>query len=193
MNKLVKTLLVAMLAVGILSGCGSKASDKKDMPKEDNKTEASQSESGKSEGTEEKKFVEKDGILVYTDTKNSPFDESGLEIQIKKGEKGSAKFIVTDKEGKATVDYYIFDYDKNHVEKHYYVSAMGTEFYYYYDLDKKALVKIEDGEHKDSTEKTKSSKRWDKAVASIDEEVKALEKYYEDQYKMTIKEAVVGK
>lgn len=158
-----------------------------------NTQEVSQDKKENTEKTDDKQFKEKDGMMVYTDTKYSPFEESGLEIQLKKGERGSAKFIITDKDGKATVDYYLFDYDKNYVERHKYVAAMGTEFYYYYDLEKKTLARIEDGDHKDTTEKTRSSNRWDKAVSTMDEDVKALEKYYSEQYKTTIKEAVQGK
>lgn len=187
-RKILSIVLALAMATVLFTGCSSK--DKTgDTPKDTTKTEKPKDQTAK----DSKKFVEKDGVLVYTDTKNSPFQDSGLEIQLKKGDKGSAKFIITDKEGKATVDYYIFDYDKNQVVQHKFVSAMGTEFYYYYDLDKKELTKIEDGEHKDTTEKTKASNRWDKAVLTMDENVKLLEKYYSQNYKMTIKEAVQKK
>lgn len=136
---------------------------------------------------------EKEGLTIYTDLQKSPFEKSGLKITIKKGEDGYAKFVKTDLTGKETVDYYNFDYAKNMMEKYYYVSAMGTAYYYYYDLAGDALVKVEDGDHKDSTQSLKDNKRWDGANEKTKDEVKSLEDYFKSQYGMTIKEAVVGK
>lgn len=136
---------------------------------------------------------EKDGLTIYTDLQKSPFENSGLKITIKKGEDGYAKFVKTDLTGKETVDYYNFDYAKNVMEKYYYVSAMGTAYYYYYDLAGNALVKVEDGDHKDSTQSLKDNKRWDGANEKTQDEVKSLEDYFKSQYGMTIKEAVAGK
>lgn len=174
MKKIMAVLLMLVLSVAMLAGCtNAKPADKDGAAKD-----------------REIKFAEKDGLLTYTDLKNSPFAESGLQITIKKGENGYAKFVKTDLQGKATKEYYLFNYANNTAEKYYYVSAMGTAFYYYYDLAKKELIKVEDGEHNDTTQKTKDSNRWDKAAQTMDEEVKALEKYYSEQYKMTIEQAV---
>lgn len=180
MKKAIKKLLVLSMALGILVGCGGKTGETGDKSGKNDTAVTSQ----------QVKLVEKDGLLTYTDTKNSPFEESGLKISIKKGNEGYAKFIKTDLNGGETVEYYNFDYGKNIAEKYYYVSAMGTGFYYYYDLEKGELVKVEDKEHNDTTQKTKDSKRWDKAAESMDEEVKALEKYFKEQFSMTIKETV---
>ena len=183
MKKIISSLFVLILTMGLLAGCGKKVVENADKTQKNSAAVNSQLE----------KFKEKEGLLTYTDKSNSPFENSGLEITIKKGESGYAKFVKTDKEGKATVDYYTFDYGKNTVEKYYYVSAMGTDFYYYYDLAKGELAKIEDGKHNDNTQKTKEANRWDKAAATMQEEVKALEKYFKEQYNKTIKEAVIGK
>lgn len=183
-KKIIETLCVLTLTVGMLAGCGSKAADKTGDKTSESKTTVS---------SQSVEFKEKDGLLTYTDTKNSPFENSGLEINVRKGEGGYAKFIKTDKKGKPTVEYYTFDYSKNMVEKYYYVSAMGRGFYYSYDLSKGELVKVEDAKHNDITQKTKDSKRWDKAATTTDEDVKALKKYFKEQYKMTIKDYVLKK
>lgn len=134
-------------------------------------------------------FKEQDGVLSYTDTSNSPFENGGVKIEIKKGNQGYVKFIKTDDKGNPTVDYFNFDAEKEQVEKYYYVPAMGTGYYYYYDLKNKALTKIEDIDHVDSTQKIKDANRWDNAVSKVKEEVKTLEDYFSKQYNITIKEA----
>ena len=182
MKRIVSLLLVLMLTMGMLVGC-----EKANKKTEDNLPANSTTDST----TDNAKFEEKDGLLVCTDTKNGPFEDSGLKISIKKGEDGYAEFIKTDLEGNETVDYYIFDYATNTVEKYYYVSAMGTAFYYYYDLEKEELVKVENGDHEDTTDKTKSSGRWDGAAENMEDEVNKLENYFKEQYNMTIKKAVL--
>ncbi|MBU5428257.1 hypothetical protein KQI41_17830 [Tissierella pigra] len=188
MKKIVSLLLVLMLTMAVVGGCS---------PKNNNVEESLQTNNVENENQNENqdvsKFEEKDGLLVYTDVENGPFDESGLKISIKEGEDGYVEFIKTDLEGNETVDYYKFDYATNTMEKYYYVSAMGTAFYYYYDLEEGQLVKVEDGDHNDSTEGMKSSGRWDSAAEKTDEEVKLLEDYFKEQYSMTIKESVLGK
>ncbi|MCB2289413.1 hypothetical protein LGK97_06490 [Clostridium sp. CS001] len=170
MKKVINVFLVLTLVFSILTGCGNSA------------TKSSSQLKG---------FSEENGLLVYTDKINSPFENSGLSISIKQGTDGYAKFIKTDKEGKETVDYYNFSYEKNQVEKYYYVSAMGTGFYYHYDLASNTLLKVEDIDHKDTTKSVKDSGRWDNAVLKVDDEIKSLEKYFMDQYKMSIKDSVV--
>ena len=96
-------LLIVVLAMGIMSGCG-------------NKNENEQSNVPADNTPKESKFEEKDGLLVYLDLKNSPFEESGLNISIKKGEDGYADFVKTDLKGNETKDYYKFDYLTNTVE-----------------------------------------------------------------------------
>ncbi|MBE6082300.1 MULTISPECIES: hypothetical protein [Tissierellales] len=171
-------LLIVVLAMGIMSGCG-------------NKNENEQSNVPADNTPKESKFEEKDGLLVYLDLKNSPFEESGLNISIKKGEDGYADFVKTDLKGNETKDYYKFDYSTNTVEKYYYVSAMGTAYYYYYDLEKDELSKVEDGDHNDVTEKMKSSGRWDSAAEKAAEEIKSLQDYFKEKYGSTIEEAVL--
>ncbi|MPW24942.1 hypothetical protein GC105_03960 [Alkalibaculum sp. M08DMB] len=137
-----------------------------------------------------KTFVETDGVLSYTDTKTSPFEDSGLLISIEKGEKPYAKFVKTDLTGRETADYYLFDYANNEVEKYYYVSAMGTGFYYYYDLEQEELVRLEGDDHTDSTQSAKDAGRWESASENTSMEVKVLEAYFIDKYGISIKEAV---
>ena len=172
MKKRCTLLLVLVLTIGMITGCGNKASQ----------------EAGNLSG--DKKFEEVDGLLVYIDTENSPFEDSGLKISIKKGDAGFVEFLVTDKEGKETVNYYKFDFGENEVEKYNYVSPMGMGFYFYYDLENNEMCRVEDDDHNDTTEGTKESGRWDSSAEKLNEEVEALENYFKEQYGMTIKEAV---
>ena len=172
MKKVLALLLVLIMSLGMFAGCAKEASQA--LP----------------EGITAE---EKDGLTIYTDTKNSPFENSGLKITIKKGEDGFVKFIKTDTEGRETVDYYSFDYSKDTLEKYYYVAAMGSAYYYYYDLNKNEVLKAEDQDHKDITQTMKDSGRLSKAGTKIAEEIKSLEDYYKAQYGMTIKDAVERK
>lgn len=178
-------LLIVVLAMGIMSGCGNKnENEQSNVPVDNTKSE-------ENDPKKESKFEEKDGLLVYLDLENSPFEESGLNISIKKGEDGYADFVKTDLKGNETKDYYKFDYSTNTVEKYYYVSAMGTAYYYYYNLEKDELSKVEDGDHNDVTEKMKSSGRWDSAAEKTAEEIKSLQDYFKEQYGSTIEKTVL--
>jgi hypothetical protein len=136
------------------------------------------------------KFTERDGLLTYTDLQNSPFADTGLKIIIKKGDQGYVKFIKTDLQGQESKDYYLFDYNQNRMEKYYYVSAMGTAFYYDYDLVKGELVKLEGEGHQDVTQSAKDAGRWQSASENIAYEVKVLLDYFPKQYGISIKDAV---
>ncbi len=183
MKRVLTLLLVLTMVLGILSGCTNNVPAAGDKPVDE--TIAALPEGVTME--------EKDGLTVYTDLKNSPFENSGLKITIKKGENGYIKFVKVDLEGRETVDYYTFDYSKNILEKYYYVSAMGSAYYYYYDLNKSEVYKVEDQEHKDITQTMKDSDRLGKAQEKIAGEIASLEDYYKKQYNMTIKEAVSQK
>lgn len=137
-------------------------------------------------------FTEEDGILTYLDTEHSPFEGSGLKITADKTAK-TMKFVKTDLEGKETLEYYLFDYNSNTVEQYYYVSMMGTGFYYIYDLTAGEIVKIEDSEHKDATQKTKDSGRYDGTNERMKSDVAAIEGYFSEQFGITISEMVNSK
>jgi hypothetical protein len=184
MKKLLITVLALGVSIAMLTGCT------KDEVKDKGKNNV-QNEENQKNANKESKFVEKDGLLEYSGTENNPFDQTGFKIIVKKGNGGYAKFIKTDLEGRETVDYYTFDYSKNTVEKYYYVSAMGTAFYYYFDLEKNELAKVENAEHKDSTESMKTSGRWDKAASGMIDEVKSIEDYFVKQFGKSIKDFVL--
>ena len=191
MKKIIALLLGFTLAMSFLVGCGKKDNGEKDVPPTDNQIEENKDQNDDAEKGETK-FEEKDGLLIYVDTENSPFEDSGLKISINKDE-NYVEFIKTDLEGNETVDYYKFDYSTNTMEKYYYVSAMGTAFYYYFDLETGELAKVEDGDHKDTTEGMKEAGRFDGAAEKTKDEVNELESYFKAQYNMTIKEAASGK
>lgn len=185
MKKRLVLLTVCILSIVlIVVGCGKKTELAED------KGQAQETSNENLEG--EEKFKEEDGILTYLDTENSPFDDLGLKILIEKGSEGYVKFIKTDLTGKESVDYYIFNYANNTFEKYYFVSAMGSGFYYYYDLEEEELTKVEDKDHNDSTQGMKESNRWDSAVENTKDDIKILEEYFEEQYNSTIKEFVLG-
>lgn len=181
MKKNLVVLLVFTLIMATMIGCTKKVAPI--SPAEDNLQE----------NVEESKFKEENGVLTYLDTDNGPFEGVGLKVLIQKGEDGNAKFIKTDLTGTEGADYYIFDYSNNTFEKYYFVSAMGTGYYYYYDLEKDELTKMEDKDHNDTTQSTKDAKRWDSAVEKVKEEIEVLEEYFKEEHNKTIKEFVSGK
>lgn len=176
MKKSLVILCALLVSASVLSGCGDSGNS--------NQSSETGAVSGENSAAT---FTLSDGKAVYTDTENSPF-EGGLKIEIENAAK-TAKFTVTQTDGTETVDYYLFDYNTNTMEKYYYVSAMGSAYYYTYDLNAKELLKVEDGDHADKTESMKSSGRWDGAVETITGNVTDLETYFSAQYGVTISEA----
>lgn len=132
-------------------------------------------------------FTDENGVLTYLDTENSPFEGAGLKITADKSSK-TVKFVKTDLEGNETMEYYLFDYSTNTVEQYYYVSMMGTGFYYTYDLAADEIVKIEDSDHNDSTQSSKDSGRYDGANERMKSDVATIEEYFSEQFGMTISE-----
>lgn len=196
MKKLYKTLSVALtLAVTLLmlGGCGgtgkTSAQDTSGSQQAQNQSAGQATDTGSGKA----KLEKKDGLLTYTDTKNSPFVDSGLRIEIKTGADGYAKFVKTDTKGNDTKDYYNFDFTKNQVEKYAYISAMGTAYYYIYDLKAGELAKMEDDSHQDISQKTKDSGRWDSAATKTASEVKSLQDYFQQQFGKSIADAAQGK
>ena len=134
-------------------------------------------------------FTEEDGVLTYLDTKNSPFEGAGLKITADPSAK-TVKFVKTDLEGNETVEYYTFDFNTNTVEEYYFVSMMGTGFYYTFDLEKGEISKIEDSDRNDSTQSTKDSGRYDSANERTKGDVEALQKYFSEQFGKEIADMV---
>lgn len=135
---------------------------------------------------------EENGVLTAVDTISSPYKNGGVSIEIKKGTDGYAKFVKTDKNGNATKEYFIFDYSKNTMEEYYYVSMMGTGFYYTFDLEKNELIKVEDKDHNDTTAKTKESGHWDGSQEKCIEAVNTLEEYCTNTFDLPIKNLVTA-
>ena len=136
-------------------------------------------------------LTEEGGFLVCLDLTNSPFKESGVKTIVDTSGH-TVKFVKTGLDGKETVEYWTFNSGDNTVEKYYYVSMMGTGFYYYYDLTLGELVRIEGDEHEDKTQSTKDSGRYENANATTKDEVSKLSEYFEKQFGMTIFEAAAG-
>ena len=134
-------------------------------------------------------FTDENGVLTYLDTTNAPFDGAGLKITVDKAAK-TVNFVKTDLDGNETVEYYTFDFNSNTVEQYYYVSMMGTGFYYTFDLAANEIVKIEDSDHNDSTQSTKDNGRFDSANDRLKGDVEALQNYFTEQYGVSIEDMV---
>lgn len=168
MKKLM-TLVLALAMVLSLAACGSPDSGDAAVKLEDN-----------------------NGILEAVDVATSPLEGCGVHVQVDKAQ-GTVTFIKTDDAGQDTTEYYKFTPAKNEVEQYYYVSMMGTGFYYYFDLEANEMVRMEDMEHKDSTESAKENGRFDPAAEGLKADVAALQTYFESTFGMTIADAAAGK
>ena len=135
---------------------------------------------------------EKDGVLEALDLATSPFDKGGLRTQVD-ASKGTVTFTKTDDQGGNTMEYYQFTPAENEVEQFYYVSMMGTGFYYYYDLAAGEMVRMEDMNHEDSTQSAKENNRFDSAAESLKKDVEVLENYFVTSFGKTIADAAAGK
>lgn len=173
MKKIIVLVLAVCMVLG-MAGCG-KADD------QGSQDTVKAKETGKVE------WVEKDGLLTHLDLENSPFPGTGLNISID-SKNQVVNVIKTDQSGKDTVEYWKFNYKDNQMEKYIYVSMMGTGFYYYYDLEKGEVVRIESDTHEDKTQSTKDSGRYEKSNNDTREEVAQLEAYFMEQYGKTIKD-----
>ena len=168
MKKLKLTaLLVTMAMTASLAGCGNSASEETTETASETATETESAA-----GTDV--FTDENGVLTYLDTANAPFEGAGLKITVDKAAK-TVNFVKTDLDGNETVEYYTFDFNSNTVEEYYYVSMMGTGFYYTFDLAANEIVKVEDSEHNDSTQSTKDSGRYDGANDRMKGDVKLME------------------
>ncbi len=190
MKKVILTI-AAISAVMSLVAC---AGDNGSTQTTAESTTAVQSEAAQTAGQQDSAggvsvFAEENGVLTYLDTEHSPFEGAGLKITADKSAK-TVNFVKTDLEGNETVEYYTFDYNSNTVEQYYYVSMMGTGFYYTYDLNAGEIVKIEDIDHNDSTQSTKDSGRYDSANDRLKGDVASLEAYFTEQYGISISDMV---
>lgn len=191
-----KSLGLVLVFVFLMTACGTKTASSTEA----NKSTAVSSEStfdasASSVITDEKseffQLVENNGKQEYVDTEKSPFEDCGIHTVVDKSAQ-TITFFKTDKEGVDTVEYILFSPEKNEVEKYYYVSMMGTGFYYYLDLEAGELVRIEDKDHQDTTESAKENGRFDGAAEDMKAEVEALEKYFFEYFGLTIAEAVAA-
>lgn len=150
-------------------------------------TEAAETEAASAASTDV--FTDENGVLTYLDTANAPFDGAGLKITVDKAAK-TVNFVKTDLEGVETVEYYTFDFNSNTVEEYYYVSMMGTGFYYTFDLAANEIVKVEDSDRNDTTQSTKDNGRYDSANDRMKGDVEALQNYFTENYGVSIEDMV---
>lgn len=129
-----------------------------------------------------------DGTLTAIDLENSPIN-GGLLVTVDKNE-GFVNMQITDKEGNETVEYFKFFPADSTCERHRYVSMMGTGFYYTYDYAAGVLAKIQNMDMEDTTESSKEAGRFDGAESETRELVDQLIPYFEENYGMTLAEAV---
>lgn len=201
-----KILAIAVLAaVMSMTACSSNQGSTTTDSETTTQTEAVQNEDTQAEETEEAAeteaeteaesaagtdvFTDENGVLTYLDTANAPFEGAGLKITVDKAAK-TVNFVKTDLDGNETVEYYNFDLNSNTVEKYYYVSMMGTGFYYTFDLGANEIVKVEDSERNDSTQSTKDNGRYDSANDRMKGDVEALRNYFTENYGVSIEDMV---
>lgn len=134
-------------------------------------------------------FTDENGVLTYLDTANAPFEGAGLKITVDKAAK-TVNFVKTDLEGVETVEYYTFDFNSNTVEEYYFVSMMGTGFYYTFDLAANEIVKVEDSDRNDTTQSTKDNGRYDSANDRMKGDVEALRNYFTENYGVSVEDMV---
>lgn len=134
-------------------------------------------------------LTEENGVLTCLDTENSPFDDCAVHTVVDKTA-GTVTFTKATMEGQDTQEYYRFSPKEHMVEQYYFVSMMGTGFYYYYDTELGEMTRMEDADHNDNTESSKESGRFDGAAERIKGDVAMLEAYFADSFGMTIPEAV---
>jgi hypothetical protein len=171
MKKLIVLLFTGIIVLAALIGCGSAASPLKNAG-----------------------FKEvKSGEFTYLDTKNSPFPQSGLNIDVVQGASGYIKLVVTDAAGKDTQDYYQFIPSGSTMLWHRYVSAMGTTYNYSLNYKDMSLTKVTDGKDADVSTSLKQSGRWDSAVTEVKGNAQKLLDYFNATYKQSIDEAVSSK
>ncbi|MDO5061795.1 MAG: hypothetical protein Q4D77_01345 [Peptostreptococcaceae bacterium] len=180
MKKLVSMGLVLVMAVSF-SACGQKEATQ-EAPQE-NKTEATEPQ--KTEAMEP--WMEQDGKMIHR-AETSPFGEAGLKIEKDDAAK-KIRFVLTDAEGNDTTEYYLFDLAAGTMERYRYVSQMGQGFYYTYDLKEKTIVKIENDDHEDTTEKTKEAGRMDAAVEDTNMNLEILQTYFMETFGKEIEKA----
>lgn len=147
---------------------------------------------GTAQNTSTPKLEANGSVQECVDTACSPIADCGIHTVVDKAA-GTVTFTKTDKNGKDTVEYLKFTPAKNEVEKYYYVSMMGTGFYYYYDLSQDTMVRVEDKDHKDVTESSKSNNRFDKAAEEMKTEVTALQDYFKTYFGESVADAAAGK
>ena len=205
-----KILAIAVLAaVMSMTACSSNQGSTTTDSETTTQTEAAQAEDTQAEETEAAAeteeeteaeteaasaagtdvFTDENGVLTYLDTANAPFEGAGLKITVDKAAK-TVNFVKTDLEGVETVEYYTFDFNSNTVEEYYYVSMMGTGFYYTFDLAANEIVKVEDSDRNDSTQSTKDNGRYDSANDRMKGDVEALQNYFTENYGVSIEDMV---
>ena len=186
-------MLLALTFLVSLPACGN-SDDKQEEAQQTpqmNTDEISDAENTPSAGEETPAglaLTEEDGLLTCLDVETSPFGEGGLRTVVD-ATAGSVTFTKTDVNGNDTLEYFKFVPAENSVEKYYYVSAMGTGFYYYYDLSAGEMVRLESDTHEDKTESYKSMGRFDSANETMQSEVKLLTEYFSANFGMTIEDA----
>lgn len=176
-----KSILLALLSAAVISA--SACSDAQGTA-ENTTVSAEQQTPG-----DTSVFTDENGVLTYLDTVNSPFEGAGLKITADKSAK-TVRFVKTDLDGNETVEYYLFDFNTNTVEQYYYVSMMGTGFYYTYDISAGEVVKIEDSDRNDTTQSTKDNGRYDSANERLKGDVASIEAYFTAQYGVSVADMV---
>lgn len=185
MKKMTAILLAVSLAAA-LAGCAKGNSDPTPPPATPTPVTQPSATPEPAAGLE---LTEENGVLTCLDSETSPFEDCALRTVVDKQAK-TVTFTKATPEGQDTQEYYLFRPEEHMMEQFYYVSMMGTGFYYYYDTDLGEMVRMEDKDHNDTTESSKASGRYDGAAQRVKADATALEAYFSDSFGMTIAEAI---
>lgn len=167
----------------------SPQTDSSKKPEDNEEIPASSQEVEEKENNGKLVLQEENGVLTCLDTESSPFADCALRTTVDPAA-GTITFVKATKDGKDTKEYYRFTPAEHMLEQYYYVSMMGTGFYYYFDTDLREMVRLEDKDHKDTTQSAKDNGRFEKPAKQIKEDAASLEEYFSKSFGMTLKEAV---
>lgn len=167
----------------------SPQTDSSKKPEDNEEIPASSQEVEEKENNGKLVLQEENGVLTCLDTENSPFADCALRTTVDPAA-GTITFVKATKDGKDTKEYYRFTPAEHMLEQYYYVSMMGTGFYYYFDTDLGEMVRLEDKDHKDTTQSAKDNGRFEGPAKQIKEDAASLEEYFSKSFGMTLKEAV---
>lgn len=126
------------------------------------------------------------------DKRAKAIKSAGLLVTVDKSKQTVTFQTVDPKTGKHFKDYYKFDEKTKNFWWHKYVSAMGQEFDYKYDLASSKLKTVYDFNHKDVNKEVQKMGFWKQIISETEDAKGSLENYFSTRYGMTIEQAITA-